>query len=182
MPTLNLNTLEDLIYILCSEIGLEISPQGILYDTDTYKELRCNGKSIIASVNPNKPAIPTDIYIVFDPVFDGKLMNFMLAYYLQKSAAMGVLEPLTFSEEMEDTPSYAKDDTIKTKRTRECVALRNRKYYSRYYYQKGLKFSEIILDLGGYNIDLTKFDSIPDEVINMNAIITNNYFNEKGGY
>ena len=178
-----INSLEDLVFALLNEIGLGIGPYGIVYDTDTGIELKCNGKLIVASVDPNKPAIPSDIYILFDPVFDGKLMNIVLAYYLEKSRAMGIFEPLTFAEEMEEVPGYAKEDTIKSKKTRMCVALRNRKYFSKFYYQRGLKFSEIILDLGGFqNVDLTKFDSIPEEAINSNAIITNNYFNEKGGF
>lgn len=182
MPV-NINTLEDLVFALINEIGLGIGHNGIIYDTDTGIELRCNGKFIIASIDPTKPAIPSDIYILFDPVFDGKLMNIILAYYLEKSRNMGILESLTFSEEMEEVPKYAKEDTIKSKRTRICVASRNRRYFSKFYYQRGLKFSEMILDLAGYqNIDLSRFDSIPEEVININAIITNNYFNDKGGF
>ncbi len=170
-----INSLEDLVFALINEIGLGIGPGGVLYDTDIGNELQCNGKRIVASVDPTKPAIPTDIFILFDPVFDGKLMNFILAYYLEKSRAMGIFEPLTFSEEIEVVPNYAREDTIKSKKTRVNVALRNRKYCSKFYYQKGLKFSEIILKLGGFDIDLTKFDSIPEETINSNAIITNNY-------
>lgn len=171
-----INTLEDLVFALINEIGLGIGPGGVLYDADTGNEIRCNGRRVVASIDPTKPAIPTDIFILFDPVFDGKLMNIILAYYLEKCKAMGIFEPLTFSEEIETVPVYAKEDTIRSKKTRVNVALRNRKYYSKFYYQKGLKFSEIILDLGGFeNIDLTKFDSIPEETINSNAIITNNY-------
>ena len=184
---MEIRSLEDLVYALLNEIGLSIGPRGVVYDSDTGIELQYDGKHIVASIDAHNPAIPTDIYAVFDPVFDGRFMVMMLGYYMNKSAANGYFEPLTMFEEIEEVPDYAKTDPIRSKRTREVVAVRvnegyTRKYYSKFYYQKGLKCSQAILNLGGYeNVDLSMFDSLPDEVINSIAIITNNY-STKGGY
>ena len=38
-----INTLEDLVYALISEIGLGITPEGFLYDQDTQQILQYNG-------------------------------------------------------------------------------------------------------------------------------------------
>lgn len=181
---MKINTLEQLVLSLINEIGLVILPNGIVMDDDTGIEIRYEGKSIMASVDPNRPAIPTDMFVIFDPVFDGRLMNTIMGYYLKKSAAMGDFEANSFYEEIETTPFYAKDDNIRTRRSRIAVVINSPQYgrrtiYSNYYYQKGLKFSEVILRLGGYtDVDLSKFDSCPDEVINPNSIITNVYQNK----
>ena len=177
---MTINKLEDLVFALINEIGLVILPNGVVMDDDNGIEIRYEGKSIIASINPNRPAIPTDMFVIFDPVFDGRLMNIMMGYYLQKSAYMGTFNADSFYEEVEETPFYAKNDNIRTRRSRIAVVASTngvrKTYYSNYYYQKGLKFSDIILKLGGYSdIDLSKFDSCPDEVINPNSIITNTY-------
>lgn len=164
-----INTLEDLVYSLLSEIELGITPDGYLYDVTTQQVLRCKDKLISASVNPQRPAISTDLTIAFDPVFDNKIMNYILGYYLQKSEAQGLLEPLTISEQAINNPRYNDFDFVRSKKSAIVVVCNNRiTYTSNGYYQKGLKYSDVILRIGGDSTcDLSKFDSIPEEAISV---------------
>jgi hypothetical protein len=163
-----INYLEDLTYALFKEIGLGINEYGFVYDQDTGNVLTYEGKQVKASVDPNHPALANDVYAIFDPVFDNKFMMMMLGYYLKKEEAMGNLDPLSFSEQVADVPQYNQNNPVKSRKTRITVICSNRvEYNSAYYYQKGLKYSDIILRIGkhpGCNC-LWKFDSVPEETI-----------------
>ena len=161
-----LNTMEDLVFALICEIGLGITPEGFLYDQDTGIILQYNGMQIKASVNRNAPAIATNIVAAFDPVFDPKIMQVMLGYYAKKCEELGYLTVVAITENVEDIPSYNNFDNLHTKRGRITVSLEDgRVLSSNYYYQKGLKYSDIILRMGGNNVDLQKFDSLPEDSI-----------------
>ena len=171
-----LHTLEDLVFALLNEIGLNIDDYGIVYDTDTYNVLSFNGRQIKASTDPSNPAIPSDLFVVLDPVFDNKIMSFLLAYYLQKEQEYGNINVTTILEDLEPIQYYNKDDYIKTKRSRVTVVLADgTKIYSSYYYQKGLKYSDAILRVGGQPRSLLRFDSIPEECITLIPAPTNIY-------
>ena len=161
-----INTLEDLVYALISEIGLGITPDGLLYDQDSQQILQYNGLQIKASINPNAPAIATNIYAAFDPVFDPKMMQTMLGYYAQKSEAMGYFSAIAITESINEVPKYNNFDHLRTKKSRVTVSLEDGRICSSdYYYQKGLKYSDVILRLGGHDVDLHKFDSLPEDSI-----------------
>ncbi len=168
-----LNTVEDLVYHLLNEIGLGINEQGFVYDQSTEKEILFQGKQIKASINPLYPAIPNDLYSIFDPVFDGKFMSMMLGYYLKKCEANGDLNPLSIADQTLDPAPHMIANPVKTKKTRVAVICEPRKeYVSEYYYQKGLKYSDMILRLGGLSIcNLWMFDSIPEEPIQQTQVI-----------
>ena len=165
-PVIQINSLEDLVFHLLNEIGLGINANGFVYDQDTEQEIYYNGKQIRASVDPRYPAIANDLYGLFDPVFDGKFMAMLLGYYLKKSEAQGELDPISVTEQIMETPSWSYLNPTKTRKTRVVVLCDNhQEYHSEYYYQKGLKFSDIILRIGGNHINLWRFDSVPEEQI-----------------
>lgn len=179
-----INSLEDLVFALLNEIGLGISPDGTVYDQDTGIEIMFNNKHIKASIDPNNPAIPSDVYIIFDPIWDAKFMSVMLGYYLSKEEAYGNIQSAVVSEDIENIPAYNKDLDIKTRRSRVYVALTgNQKISSLYYYQRGLKYSDLILRMGNHPFaDLSKFDSIPEECISITPMVTNLYPKENYNY
>ena len=179
-----INSLEDLIFALLNEIGLGIGLDGNVYDQDTGIELMCNGKHIKASIDPKNPAIPSDLYIIFDPVWDAKFMGIILGYYLAKEEAYGNIQSPVLSEDIENIPVYNKDLDIKTRRSRVYVALAGDiKISSMYYYQRGLKYSDLILRMGNHPYaDLSKFDSIPEESISITPMVTNLYPKENYNY
>ena len=179
-----IRSLEDLVFALISEIGLGINQNGILYDQDNGIEIMYNGKHIRASVDANNPAIPSDIYAIFDPIWDNKFMNTMLGYYLAKEEAYGNIWSPVVSEEIESLQYYNKEDNIKTRRSRVYVSLgNNNKISSCFYFQKGLKYSDLILRIANHPYaDLTKFDSIPEECISVAPMITNVYPKENYNY
>lgn len=168
-----INILEDLVFHLINEIGIGINTNGFIYDQDNGQEIYYQGKQIKASIDPRNPALENDLYGLFDPVFDGKFMAMMLGYYLKKSEAQGLIEPISMTEQIAEIPYYNYLNPIKTRKTRVVVLCENhREYNSNFYYQKGLKYSDMILRIGGnYNIDLSKFDSIPEESIQQTQII-----------
>ena len=162
-----INSLEDLVYALLNEIGLGITPEGFLYDPDTNQVLQFGGKQIRTSINKASPAISTDLYAAFDPIFDNRFMGMMLGYYLHKEECNGNISPLSIFETIQETKPYETDDHIHSKKTFATVVCEGGyRYTSCSYYQKGLKYSDIILRIGGNPYcDLTKFDSIPEEAI-----------------
>ena len=171
-----IRSLEDLVFALINEIGLGIDQNGLLYDTDTNMILSLNGRQIKASVDINNPVIPNDMFVILDPVFDNKVMSFLFAYYLKKEEAEGELNPLSISEDFEPIPFYYKSDGIKTRKSRVgVVLLGGQTIYSQYYYQKGLKYSDLILRVKRKDIDLRMFDSLPEECISSVPIATNIY-------
>ena len=164
MPIL---TLEDLVFALLNEIGLGITPDGFLYDQDNGGVLQCGGFRIKASVDKFNPAIATDLYMAFDPVFDNKLMQFVLGYYLSKEEHEGTISPLSISEYTKDLPYYSTSDHIHTKMSGLTVVCNGGfKYMSDLYFQKGLKYADMILRIGNHpGCHLNIFDSIPEESI-----------------
>lgn len=179
---IQINILEELVYHLLNEIGLEINSNGFVYDLDTGQELYYNGKQIRASINPMFPALANDLYGLFDPVFDGKFMSMMLGYYLKKSEAQEIIHPISMTDQIAETPIWNNLNPVKTRKTRVVVLCEGHKeYYSEYYYQKGLKFSDMILRLGGHPVNLWKFDSIPEEPIQIihTQIPTKNFENTR---
>ena len=170
-PVLQINTLEDLVYHLLNEIGLGINSYGFVYDQDTEQELYYNGKQIRASIDPRFPALANDLYGLFDPVFDGKFMSMMLGYYLKKSEAQSIIDPISMTEQVADLPFWNHLNPVKTRKTRVVVLCNNHKEYdSEYYYQKGLKFADMILRIGGNPVNLWRFDSVPEESIQSTQI------------
>ena len=170
-PLIQINILEDLVYHLLNEIGLGINSNGFVYDVDTEQELYYNGKQIRASVDPRFPALANDLYGLFDPVFDGKFMSMMLGYYLKKSEAQGIINPISMTEQIADLPVWNNLNPVKTRKTRVVVLCDgHHEYDSEYYYQKGLKYSDMILRIGGNVINLWRFDSVPEESIQATRI------------
>lgn len=152
-------TIEDLIFALINEIGLSITENGVIVDQDTMISLKFGDKEIKASVDINKPVYESEFVSVLDPLNNMKLMNMLLGYYLEKEKAIGNLEPLSFST----------DELVKhgpTNVTVRCGSSKVSLYdvSSKYYNNRCLKFSDIILKLGNdRDVDLSNFDSIIEE-------------------
>lgn len=171
-----INSLEDLVFALLTEIGLGINQNGLLVDLDTGIELMYNGRHIRASIDPNNPAIPSDLYAIFDPIWDNKFMSVMLGYYLSKEESYGNIQSPVVSEDIESAQYYNKEDNIKTRRSRVYLSTGNKTISSNFYFQRGLKFSDLILRIGNHPFaDLSRFDSIPEESISLAPMVTNVY-------
>ena len=162
---------EDLIYALLTAIGLTINQEGYLADIDSRLVLQYGGKNIKASLNPLMPAIATDICEALDPVFDYKQMQFLLSYFLTKCEMNGEFNPLTMVEQVEDIPTYNDFKNRRSHRSRQIVVCAEQQFTSEYYYQRGLKYTDIILQMSYMPItNLWQFDSLPEEGIVMVSI------------
>ena len=147
------NTIEDLIYALLMEIGLAIkSPEEILYDQDTMFVLTCGNKHIKASVDPNRPVFASQFTTLFDPL-NFKIMNFFLSYYISKEESVNNFKVTAFSFH---------DNGLRGADCKSCIRvkfLNGSTIESGYYNNKALKICDVILRIGGFNVDLSNFDT-----------------------
>lgn len=150
------NTVYELTYALINEIGLSTSQDGALFDQDTHNQLAVGGKYIKCSIDPRRPAYPSDMSIVLDPLNDIRTMIFIMSYYFSKEEMMNNRKILTYAFQ-ESFTSKLKTNVIVKIEGQGSVE-------SRFYYNKCLKICDIILRLGGYDdLDLSNFDQIPEE-------------------
>ena len=167
MRDINNIHIEDVVYALFIEIGLSVDNKNLIYDINNGIRLQYENRHITASIDSNRPTYGSSVYYLFDPISNGKFMKYILGYYLTKEEYLNNIQCISFVDQIENIEKYSIDNKIR--RTRVVVDLYNNgEYISEYYYQKGLKYTDIILRIGGNNIYniLYKFDSIPEEYNN----------------
>lgn len=148
--------LYDLNYELMNTIGLVLDGEDQLIDSDSRILIKYKDKPIKACIDPNYPVYLSEYNYILDPIdCDPKLMMMLWQYHLSKEEVDIGRVPLTTVEPFEDTKSY-----IQVKYSDGEVVTSER------YWQKGLKYADIILRvdnaIGDYSIrgirDLTNFD------------------------
>lgn len=147
------NTVEELIYALINEIGLSIYNDE-LYDQENYTKINMEGKSIKCSIDTSHPVYGSEYSIVLDPINNMNLMTLLMSYYFGKEEASGNFTVLSYNFNDNGLSGPHNQSSIRVK------MVGNNIVESRYYYNRCLKFSDIILRLGGYNPDLSNFDQI----------------------
>lgn len=152
MPVM-FNSVEELIYALINEIGLSIYNEE-LYDQDNYTKINVEGKSIKCSVDPTHPVYNSEYSIVLDPINNTNLMTLMMSYYFNKEEASGNFRVLSYNFNDNGIRGPQNQSNIRVKMTG------NQTVESKYYFNRCLKFADIILRLGGYNPDLSNFDQV----------------------
>lgn len=156
MP-IRFNTIEELTYALLNEIGLSLTPDGIIYDQDTKNAITCANKQIKASINPTKPVYQSEFTVVFDPL-NFKIMNYFLSYYFNKEENLGEFKINAFGFLDNGLKGQDCKTNIRVKFAGGGVL------ESKYYNNKALKICDIILRLGGYDPDLYNFDKVIENV------------------
>ena len=145
------NSKYDLIYALINEIGLSINENRDLYDQDSMIMIKYGNKPIKCSIDPNRPVYVTNQNSILDPISDGRIMNMFLSYYLEKERAYGNINSILFYSNEPDGRKGPSSITIKAD---------SGEITSRLYNNKCLKFADIILRIGGQDVDLSNFDSL----------------------
>lgn len=144
-----LQILQELNNLVLREIGLDLDHQYNIVDQDTGIQLQINGKLIKyyfgTEVNPDSNVNGDKI---LDAVRDSYLMNFLVAYYIEK-----------VKEENPDLYIYSYhsiNDKYYPRTALEFKGSLNTR--TRFYYNDCLKFIEGLFRLTGSDIDLTEYD------------------------
>lgn len=150
----------ELTYNLLSAIGIEIRMDGSLYDPDIDTVIYFDSKLMKANIYPNNLHYAGQGEIMFEPLINIKQCTELLGYFIEKKRNLDNMNFLSFyPEEMEDDITGWKYTalTIKFKSDHNISTT--------FYYNKCLKFIEMIFILGEQEVNLLNFDSTEDAPI-----------------
>lgn len=157
-----LQILQELNNFVLREVGLDLDHQYNVVDQDTGVQLQINGKLIKyyfgTDTNPDSNVNGDKI---LDAVRDSYLMNFLVAYYIEK-----------VKEEEPDLYIYSYhsiNDRYSPKTALEFKGSLNVR--TRFYLNDCLKFIEGLYRLTGGDIDLTEYDIMLAEYDRMNGVV-----------
>ncbi len=156
-----LEILQDLNSIVLREIGLDLDHQYNIVDQDTGVQLQINGKLIKyyfgSEISPDSNINGDKI---FDAVRDSYLMNFLVAYYIEK-----------VKEEYPELYIYSYHSINDKHSPRTALEFKgNLNVRTRFYYNDCLKYIEGLYRLTGCDIDLTEYDMMIAEYDSINGV------------
>lgn len=156
-----LQILQELNSLVMREIGLELDRQYNVIDQDTGVQLQINGRLIKyyfgSEINPDSNV---DGDKIFDAVKDSYLLNFLVAYYIEK---------LKFEDPSLYIYSFHSiNDKFKPRTALEFKGSINTR--TRFYYSDCLKFIEGLYKLNGSDIDLSDYDMMIVEYNRINGV------------
>jgi hypothetical protein len=148
----------ELTYYVLEELGLQLLPDGRLFDEVKNEILSFNGMIIKGSVNPNKINYAGQGEITLDLLNNVRLTTVLFGRFLQNKMAEGMPFVSQYTEE------YVDDTEVKFNR----LVVKHDTYnqtVSRYYHNKCLKFIDMIFLLDDDNVELRNFDTTIDDEI-----------------
>ncbi len=160
------NTLEELNFALINELGLSIGPDYVLNDQDTFNPITSEGKTIKCSIDPNHPVYQSDNSLVLNPIDiqNTRLMTTMMGFYFEKEKINNGIYVNTFyfTDSKVDAPKKGKNEIVSSNITVTYQDHTGTVYNmtSRSYMNRVLKFADIILRMGGMDVDLSNFDQV----------------------
>lgn len=129
--------------IIMQEIGLEVGENNKIYDQDTGDAIKINGLNVVA------PGCYTGRQsIEFDPYNNRKMMTQMFGYFLDKNSEETGIDAISY---------YNIEESGKAGKV-ECKMSDNTVITSKEYLRDSLKYTDIIAQLNGGELDLSKFD------------------------
>lgn len=141
----------ELTYNLLNSIGLSIDANGYLYDQDSRTHIQFHGCKIKASVTPNVPCYAGQGEVVFDILYNIRLVTVMLGYCIDKETKLNGFSCL--SHFIEDIPG--------TRTTAITMKMTDGSYKTtKYYMNKCLKYIHAIFLVYDENVDLSNFDEV----------------------
>lgn len=145
----------ELTYNLLSCIGLEIKPDGSLYDSELNTVIHFNGKLLKANIYPDNLHYAGQGEVMFEPLSNIKQVTELLGYFIDKKQNIDKMEFMSYyTEEIED-PATEKKYTNLT------IKYSSRKEDSTYYYHNpNIKFLDLMFTLGDVKVNLVNFDPI----------------------
>lgn len=149
-----MNELQILISNLANVLGLQIMPDGKVYDADTFTYLVYNGGYLYCSLY-NRAVIHHKKDTEFDPIRNAKLVKYLFNMLLNKEAEDNSLY----------VNSYGSSPQLQTNPTkyRLEVSTSNGHFESGYYFLESLQYIEMMFIITGtpipiniHDLDLTK--------------------------
>lgn len=146
----------ELTYYVLEELGLQLMPDGKIFDPIKNEILSFNGMIIKGSVNPNKINYAGQGEITLDLLNNVRLTTVLFGRFLQSKMVEGMPFVSQYTEE------YVDDTEVKFNR----LVVKHDTYnqtVSRYYHNKCLKFIDMIFLLDDDNVELRNFDTTIDD-------------------
>lgn len=144
----------ELTYNLLSAIGIEVRRDGSLFDTDTHTIIHFNGKMMKANIDPHHIIYAGQGEGIFEPLTNVRQVTTMLGYFIDKKQNLEDMEFSSyFPAEIEHPVTGWKFSNL----TMKCGA--HNQIATAYYYNKCLKFIEMIFLLDDQQVNLLNFDS-----------------------
>lgn len=135
---------------ILDEVGLSIAPGGILIHQESMVPIRVGDKNIKYSLTDPGSVYTSASDILFDPIHNYKLMEYLLGFYVSNEFGNSVATIIAGS---------LKDEPRKTSRGVKFVD--GRLVESGYYYNKCLSICDLILRFANMPADLSMFDIDP---------------------
>jgi hypothetical protein len=143
--------MNELVYKLLQEIGIDIDGNNILVDQDTQMVIYFNGKKVKYRLDGSPiPIGKNDIY--FDPINNVKLMNTLFLYYINKLQTLdGIYYNIFYPVALQDGSGKG---YIEIKGPNTIIR-------SGLYFNDCLKYIDLLFRLSGEQfVDLSMYDSI----------------------
>ena len=149
--------METLYGDILNMLGLEMKPDGRIYDTDAFDYLVFNGGFIYM----NRPGLVHKKDTPFLPIENPKLANYLLNVLIKKESQDNSLYIITIGSEGE--PARPQDKMV---RYRTCITTDKGALRSNYYYLQSLQYIELMFLLTGtpLTIDLRSFDLTQEQI------------------
>lgn len=139
-----------------NELGLDVDNNGFIIDVMTNTRFRFNGLDIIANINPNDIKYPGTEQINLDLLHNIKLVGTLFAYYLKRKEAEG-MPILSYFDDRQIQPNGLTywAVTVKFDPTHSIT--------SKYYYNRCLRYLDLIFTMEGDDVDLSNFDVLIEQ-------------------
>lgn len=149
--------METLYGDILNMLGLEVKPDGRIYDTDAFDYLIYNGGFIYMS----KPELLHKKDTPFNPIENPKLANYLLNVLIKKESQDNSLYIVTIGSEAE--PARPTDKMI---RYRACISSNQGDFRSEYFYLQSLQHIQLMYMITGtpMMVDLKQFDLTKEQI------------------
>lgn len=149
----------DLTYNLLSEIGISVLGDGRMVDQDMGCTINFGGMILKANIDPNYIKYAGQGESVFEPLSNVRQVTTLLGYYLDKKQKLEGMEFISYyPEEIEEEISGIKFTNLSLKYGTGFHDVIS----SRYYFNKCLKYIDLIFAIEGDQVDLHNFDIITE--------------------
>lgn len=149
----------DLTYNLLSEIGISVLPDGRMVDQDMGCIINFGGSILKANIDPRYIKYAGQGESIFEPLTNIRQVTTLLGYHLDKKQKLEGMEFISYyPEEIEEEITGIKFTNLSLKYG---IGF-NDVISSRFYFNKCLKYIDLIFAIEGDQADLHNFDIITE--------------------
>lgn len=149
----------DLTYNLLSEIGISVLPDGRMIDQDYQCAINFGGSILKANIDPRYIKYAGQGESIFEPLTNVRQVTTLLGYQLDKKQKLEGMEFISYyPEEIEDEITGVKYTNLSLKYGTGFHDVIS----SRYYFNKCLKYIDLMFMIEGDQVDLHNFDPVTE--------------------